>query len=434
MKFAAATKEVAEKIWKLYQAALGTEGCTWSSEYPNRKILKNDMELIMTNREKELELYIHIPFCVQKCYYCDFLSMPVDETVRRHYVNQLIREIEQKAEYYRDYNVTSVFLGGGTPSILEGNQTAEIMEALQQNFTIEKDAEITIECNPGTLNRQKLSAYKNAGINRISMGLQSANNQELKNLGRIHTFEEFLQNYDLVRKTGFENVNVDLMSALPGQKVSDWERTLKEVLKLRPEHISAYSLIIEEGTPFYQKYEEDEMRREAGECPLILPTEEAEREMYFLAKKMLLEKGYERYEISNYAKKGKECRHNIGYWTRKNYLGLGLGSASLVENVRFSNTSDLNEYLNGKFEPEEREVLARKEQMEEFAFLGLRMMSGINRKEFVRAFGVEIEAVFGEVIQKMIDKGLLLQQAGNIFLTEEGISVSNYVMSEFLLE
>lgn len=388
----------------------------------------------MTAREKELELYVHIPFCVQKCLYCDFLSMPVDESVRRHYVNKLIEEIEQKAESYQTYQVTSLFLGGGTPSILSGTQITEMIEALQKNFSIEKDAEITIECNPGTLTCQKLLAYKESGINRISMGLQSARNEELKKLGRIHTFEEFLHNYDLVRKTGFDNVNVDIMSALPGQTVSDWEHTLREVLKLRPEHISAYSLIIEEGTPFYQAYAADEQRREEGDEPLFLPGEETERAMYQLTKELLGQKGYERYEISNYAKKGKECRHNIGYWTRKNYLGLGLGSASFVENVRFSNTSDLKAYLDGKFEPQEREVLERKAQMEEFAFLGLRMMEGISRSRFAEVFGVEIEAVYGAVIKRMTELGLLKQRAGKIFLTEEGISVSNYVMSEFLLE
>lgn len=388
----------------------------------------------MTAREKELELYVHIPFCVQKCLYCDFLSMPVDESVRRHYVNKLIEEIEQKAESYQTYQVTSLFLGGGTPSILSGTQITEMIEALQKNFSIEKDAEITIECNPGTLTCQKLLAYKESGINRISMGLQSARNEELKKLGRIHTFEEFLHNYDLVRKTGFDNVNVDIMSALPGQTVSDWEHTLREVLKLRPEHISAYSLIIEVGTPFYQAYAADEQRREEGDEPLFLPGEETERAMYQLTKELLGQKGYERYEISNYAKKGKECRHNIGYWTRKNYLGLGLGSASFVENVRFSNTSDLKAYLDGKFEPQEREVLERKAQMEEFAFLGLRMMEGISRSRFAEVFGVEIEAVYGAVIKRMTELGLLKQRAGKIFLTEEGISVSNYVMSEFLLE
>lgn len=387
----------------------------------------------MAEKEKELELYIHIPFCVQKCLYCDFLSMPVDETVRRHYVHKLIEEIKEKAGNYSGYSVPSIFFGGGTPSILHGAQIAEVMEALQKHFYIEKDAEITIECNPGTLTEQKLSACKSSGINRISMGLQSAKNQELEKLGRIHSFEEFLHNYDLVRKMGFDNVNVDIMSALPGQTVSDWEYTLKEILKLRPEHISAYSLIIEEGTPFYQNYAADEQRREEGEEPLFLPSEETERAMYQLTGEMLLEKGYERYEISNYAKKGKECRHNIGYWTRKNYLGLGLGSASLVENVRFSNTSDLKEYLEENFEPQDKEILGRKEQMEEFAFLGLRMMKGISRGRFEELFGVEIEAVYGEVIRKMTAQGLLEQQAGNIFLTEEGISVSNYVMSEFLL-
>ncbi len=383
---------------------------------------------------KELELYIHIPFCVQKCFYCDFLSMPVDETVRRHYVRRLIEETEYKSQQYKGYEITSVFFGGGTPSILMETQIAEIMEALQQNFSIQKEAEITIECNPGTLARQKIITYKESGINRISMGLQSANNRELKMLGRIHTYEEFLHNYDLVRKGGIENVNVDLMSALPGQTVSDWERTLKEILKLRPEHISAYSLIIEEGTPFYQTYEEDEQRREEGEEPKYLPNEETEREMYRLTGALLEEKGYMQYEISNYAKKGRECQHNIGYWTRKNYLGLGLGSASLVENVRFSNTSDLQEYLAGDFEEREREVLERREQMEEFMFLGLRMIKGVSRGDFKKAFGVEIEAVYGEVIKKMVSQGLLQQQAGRISLTEEGISVSNYVMSEFLLK
>ncbi len=383
---------------------------------------------------KELELYIHIPFCVKKCFYCDFLSMPVDESIRRHYVCKLIEEIEYKSEKYKEYEVSSLFFGGGTPSILSETQIAEIMKALQKNFSIKSDAEITIECNPGTLTGQKLSAYKQCGINRISIGLQSGNNQELNMLGRIHTYEEFLQNYDLVRKIGFDNVNVDLMSALPGQTVSDWEDTLTKVLKLKPEHISAYSLIIEEGTPFYQTYEKDELRRQEGERPQYLPSEETERAMYEVTRSILAQKGYERYEISNYAKKGMECKHNIGYWTRKNYLGLGLGSASLVENVRFSNSSDLKEYLNGKFEPQEKEVLTRKEQMEEFAFLGLRMMEGISRRRFEETFGVAIEAVYGEVIHKMTELGLLTQQAGHIMLTEDGISVSNYVMSEFLLK
>ncbi len=385
-------------------------------------------------KKKNLELYLHIPFCMQKCCYCDFLSAPSMPQVRQEYVEKLLEEIEEKAPDFTEYKVSTIFFGGGTPSLLEGEQMEAIMERVIKKFSITEDAEITTECNPGTLTAGKVSSYKKAGINRISIGLQSAIDRELKMLGRIHTYEQFLSTYDLIRKAGIQNINVDIMSALPGQKTSDWEYTLREVLRLRPEHISAYSLIIEEGTPFYEKYEEDEHRREEGDSPLWLPDEETERSMYLLTKNMLLEKGYERYEISNYAKKGMECRHNIGYWRRENYLGLGLGSASLIENQRFSNTENLEEYLNGTFEPREREVLERKQQIEEFMFLGLRMMKGINRRRFWEVYGVEIEGVYGEVLQRMIGQGLLKQQSGSILLTEEGISVSNYVMSEFLLE
>lgn len=384
--------------------------------------------------KKNCELYIHIPFCVQKCLYCDFLSMPAEEDLRRHYIDKLIEEINQKSEQYRNYAVSTIFLGGGTPSVLSGRQTVAVMEALQQKFTIERQAEITIECNPGTLDQQKLSCYKSCGINRISIGLQSAQKEELKALGRIHSYEEFLHNYDLVRKYGFENVNIDLMSALPGQSLKNWENTLQSIGALRPEHISAYSLIIEEGTPFHQKYGADEQRREEGQPPRLLPDEELERAMYELTEQMLLEKGYRQYEISNYARPGKECRHNIGYWIRENYLGLGLGSASLVENVRFSNTRNLGEYLKGEFEPLELEILERRQQMEEFMFLGLRMKEGISRKKFREVFGVEIEGVYGNELKHLSEQKLLEQKAGNIFLTKDGISVSNYVMSEFLLE
>lgn len=385
-------------------------------------------------KEKKLELYIHIPFCVQKCLYCDFLSMPAEEGLRRHYIDKLIEEINQKSEQYSSYAVSTIFLGGGTPSILSGRQIAAVMEMLQQKFSIERQAEITIECNPGTLDRQKLSSYKSCGINRISMGLQSAQKEELKDLGRIHTFEEFQHNYDLVRKYGFENVNIDLMSALPGQSLRSWENTLQTICALRSEHISAYSLIIEEGTPFYQKYGEDERRREEGKIPCLLPDEELERAMYVLTQQMLLERGYRQYEISNYARPGKECRHNIGYWTRENYLGLGLGSASLIENVRFSNSRNLEEYLNGDFAPKEWEVLNQRQQMEEFMFLGLRLRDGVSRRRFQEIFGVEFQGVYGNAVKHLSEQKLLEQKEGYILLTEEGISVSNYVMSEFLLE
>lgn len=416
--------------------------------------------------EKEkLGLYIHIPFCKQKCKYCDFLSMPTEEELCGHYVNKLLEEIKCRAKECNQYVVSTVFLGGGTPSILKECHTARIMESVAGNFNLESGAEISMECNPGTLTRGKLSCYKESGVNRLSIGLQSAKDSELKQLGRIHTFKQFLHNYDLARKAGFDNINVDVMSALPGQNISDWAYTLEEVIRQRPEHISAYGLMIEEGTPFYETYAQDEMRRERGEVPLFLPTEEAEREMYLLTCQRLKAAGYHRYEISNYAKTGKECRHNIGYWRRTPYLGLGLGSASLIGNVRFSNTADLEKYLNGNFDSlqeitgvisvsgesgasdiqgtlemsgsvADMEVsrLGKKQQMEEFMFLGLRMTEGISRREFREVFGVELEAVYGTELQKLMQQGMLGQKEGNVYLTEEGIDVSNYVLSGFLLD
>lgn len=385
---------------------------------------------------KELELYLHIPFCVRKCDYCDFLSMPANEELRRHYVDCLMEEIKQKAALCREYQVTSVFFGGGTPSILPGVQIWELMEALRRNFKIYEDAEITVECNPGTLTRQKLIYYKMAGVNRLSIGLQSANNQELQRLGRIHTYEEFLDSFGQARAMGFKNINVDLMSALPGQKQEDWINTLNKVLAVRPEHISAYSLMVEEGTPFYERYGEDERRREQGEPPLYLPSEEMEREMYLSTQELLRNKGYVRYEISNYAFPGRECRHNIGYWKLTPYLGLGLGSSSFLEEVRFSNTKDLNTYLSGEnFSQEDCAYvfLDKRQRMEEFMFLGLRMMEGISRSVFQQMFGIKLEAVYGNVLEQLQQQGLLKQQEGRVALTEAGISVSNYVLSEFLL-
>lgn len=403
--------------------------------------------------ERDLELYLHIPFCIKKCKYCDFLSMPAEENVRRNYVDRLIEEIEKQSVFCREYQVTSIFVGGGTPSILAGVQIFEIMEAVRRHFKVRQDAEITLECNPGTLTREKLSFYKLAGINRLSLGLQSADDRELQKLGRIHTFEDFLESYDLARRMGFSNINVDLMSALPGQTPRDWSYTLKKVSELKPEHISAYSLIIEEGTPFYEWYGEDELRRERGEIPLALPAEEAERRMYDMTGEMLEGRGYLRYEISNYALPGKECRHNIGYWQLVPYLGLGLGSSSLLENVRFSNTKNMDEYFNGNFlnlseilgkengRPEELSenkageifYLSKKQQMEEFMFLGLRMMEGISRDRFLEKFSVTPESIYGNVLRRLQQQGLIRQQEGSVYLTEQGIAVSNYVFGEFII-
>lgn len=394
-----------------------------------------------------LELYLHIPFCVRKCEYCDFLSMPAGESTRGHYVSRLIEEIREKSNACRGYQVTSVFLGGGTPSLLSGRQVAGILEEVRENFSLSEDAEVTIECNPGTLDRDKLSLYRHAGINRLSIGLQSAKDQELALLGRIHTFAEFQRNYSLAREAGFENINIDLISALPGQTVGDWEYTLEKVLGLGPEHISAYSLIVEEGTPFYQKYGQDEAVRARGGHPQYLPEEEEERRMYQRAREMLASHGYRRYEISNYAREGRECRHNSGYWRGVPYLGLGLGSASFLGQMRFSNTSSLETYLNGEFpsleailggEPrvlEEEGVMAlnRERQMEEFMFLGLRMMEGVSKQAFRDRFSVELEEIYQNQLQKFQQQGLLAQGRGRVYLTEEGIAVSNYVLGGFLL-
>ena len=409
---------------------------------------------------KELELYLHIPFCERKCAYCDFLSAPADLPVRISYIKKLQEEIAYYGAQYGEYQVSSIFFGGGTPTILEGYQLAAILETVKEHFNITTDAEITVECNPGTLTAGKAEKLVQAGFNRLSMGLQSADDRELQLLGRIHNFAQFLESYDLARKAGFRNINVDLMSALPGQTLKSWQDTLQKVTALRPEHISAYSLIIEEGTPFYECFAEDERIREEGGHPRLLPEEDVERQMYELTETFLQIKGYERYEISNYAKPGYECRHNCGYWTRKDYLGLGLGASSLVEHQRFQNTSDLKTYLEQEYSPQcegqhehiaetiqlqeetgltqtghhiHIETLDKKSEMEEFMFLGLRLMVGISRQQFEKKFQVTLNSVYGEVLRKLKGEQLIEEVAGYVRLTEHGIDVSNYVLAEFLL-
>lgn len=380
--------------------------------------------------KKELELYIHIPFCVKKCAYCDFLSWSQDQETMEQYVEVLLKEIEVQREEYTDYVVTSIFIGGGTPSILEGEQILRIMRWIYRSFEVEQDAEITMEVNPGTVSKEKFQAYREAGIRRISFGLQSTNDEELKLLGRIHSYEVFLKGYEEARACGFDNINVDLISAIPNQTLESWKKTLEDVAALELEHISAYSLIVEEGTPFYHLYGPDGV--EKGR----LPDEEEERRIYHVTKEILMQYGYERYEISNYAKKGRQCRHNLGYWERKNYLGLGLGAASLIENVRFQNTGKLSVYLESKgnieWLREQKEVLSEEEQIEEFVFLGLRKMCGISFQEFFRSFGKNFEECFAEQMQSLEKEGMLCREQGMLRLTEEGIDVSNYVFARLL--
>ena len=377
----------------------------------------------MKRKDTSFELYIHIPFCVRKCAYCDFLSAPGSEEAKASYTEALLREIEAVKIEKRE--VSSIFVGVGTPSALSPSLMGDIFEKIHKSFSVAPDAEITIEANPGTLSNEKLFLYRNVGINRLSLGLQSPEAAELKSLGRIHTYEEFLESFSLAREAGFQNINVDLMCALPDQTYEGWVRNLRKVAALHPEHISAYSLIIEEGTPFAKR-------------KLNLPDEDTEYRMYEDTAGILAEYGYEQYEISNYAKKDLACQHNVGYWTRKEYLGLGLGAASLWGNQRFSNTSDFSLYLNNSGFPEkirgDRETLSLEAEMSEFMFLGLRMTKGVSKAEFLEGFGVPIESVYGKVLDKYKSVGLLEEKEGRIFLTRAGIHVSNGVMAEFLQE
>lgn len=390
---------------------------------------EGEMEINMTN----LEIYIHIPFCVKKCDYCDFLSFPSEKSCIKAYVNALKKEIELNKENMKEYLVDTVFIGGGTPSILEEDEIAAILQTLEDNCNMREKAEITIECNPGTVTKNKLLSYKKSGINRLSFGLQSANDDELKSIGRIHDYAQFLESYKMARECGFENINVDLMSGLAGQTVESYRRTLEKVTALNPEHISAYSLIVEENTPMYDRVYS---AREKGIN--ILPEEDEEREMYYLTKDFLEKCGYGRYEISNYSKKGKECRHNIGYWKRTEYLGFGIGAASLYRGKRWNNISDLKDYMTGinqgtpKAVRTNVEQLSKKDEMEEFMFLGLRMMEGISKKEFDEIFKEKYDDVYGKVHEKLSKQGLITMDEGRVKLTEKGIDVSNYVMSEYL--
>ena len=379
----------------------------------------------MKNKNRiPLELYIHIPFCVQKCQYCDFLSGPSDQETRDRYIKALRAEI-QAVQGVEAYEIVSVFIGGGTPSVLKAEAIASIMETIQKKFCFSPDAEITIESNPGTVDLAKLNAYRETGINRLSLGLQSTDSKELRMLGRIHTYEEFLQSYQWAREAGFQNINIDLMFAIPGQTGEAWRAHLRQVAELKPEHISAYSLIIEEGTPFAEK-------------TLELPDEEEERQMYERTGEILQSYGYQQYEISNYAKPGKECQHNLGYWTRREYLGFGVGSASLFQNQRFTNLRDRSAYaaFDGKVESIRRdlETLTVREQMEETMILGLRLIRGVSRSEFQKNFGVSVGEIYGPMLEKYSRMGLLQIKGDRIALTRAGISVSNPIMADFLLD
>ncbi len=381
--------------------------------------------------KKPLGVYIHIPFCERKCLYCDFASAPGKPDEIAYYMRVLLKEIRSFEALGSLYKVKSVFFGGGTPSLLPPLYIEQVLTLLRSQYEFEKDAEISLESNPGTLTEDKLKAYYAMGISRLSMGLQSANEEELKLLGRIHTYKDFLDNYENARKVGFRNINVDLMCSLPRQNMAKWSRTLEKVAALRPEHISAYSLSIEEGTPFYEKYSTRQGR-------VYLPGEELDREMYHYTGKFLAEQGYHRYEISNYALEGRECTHNLIYWTEGDYIGFGQSAASYVDGRRFANPADKNEYWTyarsayASYKSTPR--LSDKERMEEYMFLGLRTMRGVSREEFRDMFRTDFPEAYEAAIDSFCRRELMEQKNGRIMLTEAGIDVSNRIMAEFLLD
>lgn len=396
---------------------------------------------------EEIGLYLHIPFCVKKCDYCDFLSGVFDERTQEAYTRALCEEIHFMGQQLPSVAVSSIYIGGGTPSWLNTEWMEKILHTLHRAFRVLPSAEISVECNPGTATRQKLEAYRRMGINRLSIGLQSANDDELKLLGRVHTFEHFLHTYDTARKCGFYNINVDIMTGLPMQTHEKLMHTLETVLQLKPEHISAYALMIEEGTPFYERYKFDAVKQHAGMQTECLPDEDLEYQLYKMTQHVLCAHGYGQYEISNYAREGYACRHNTIYWQRKPYIGMGLGAASLYRETRSANIRDIYDYISicdglsdeMKDAPasplwETSRRLTRKEAMEEYMFLGLRMNEGITRDGFYKAFGCHIDGIYGEVLRKLSAEELLVTEAGRIRLTDRGLDLSNYALAQFLLD
>lgn len=375
----------------------------------------------------KISLYIHIPFCAQKCLYCDFPSFARKDHLRKAYIEALNKEIISLREKHNNLEINTIFIGGGTPSVLEADELECLLKEVAK-LNMAKYIEYSMECNPGNLTEEKLEVMKKYGVNRISMGLQAKQDNLLKGLGRIHNYKTFKENFLLAKKVGFNNINVDLMFGLPNQRLNEWEETLREIISLEPAHISAYSLIIEEGTAFYNLYENDKLK---------LPTEEEERKMYHLAKKILEENGFNQYEISNYAKEGKECRHNLAYWNMDNWIGVGSAAASYINGKRIKNISSVEEYINSINEKGEavEEIInnSKNDNMEEFMFMGLRKINGIDENEFKKRFSMNINDVYGEILNKYIGEGLLIRESGRIFLSEKGIEISNVIMADFLL-
>lgn len=443
---------------------------------------------------KDLSIYVHIPFCKRKCNYCDFVSFGgCDISLQKDYINALCKEIDAFSLIADEYKIVTVFIGGGTPSYIPAEYIGMILDRIRETFIVDADCEITIEGNPDSLSKDKLILYRKYGINRLSIGLQSANDEMLKILGRVHNYDQFVAAYSRAREAGFTNINVDVMSGLPGESLESYVKTLAKVVAMQPEHISSYSLIIEDGTPL----------SENNELLALLPSEEEDRKQYMRTKLLLGQSGYERYEISNYAKKGYECKHNLVYWTGGEYLGVGLSAASYlkikeydiervynnenrfdvegvyndengydVERVynnekdyamencegtdnytwcRFRGVDDINEYIgryikygSGYFETDsvkqliadhykDIEVLSKKDAIEEYMFLGLRLMSGISIDRFQKRFNLSIDDIYGKVISKYVGLGCIIKDGDRLRLSDRGIDVSNGIFADFML-
>lgn len=375
---------------------------------------------------KDLSLYIHIPFCAQKCYYCDFLSFSSAEENVNAYFEALYKEVEKTSSITKDYNVKTIFIGGGTPTYVASKYIIHLLEIINEKFVIDPHAEISIESNPATFDKLKLKDYLNVGINRLSIGLQCWQDDLLKRIGRVHTRKQFVHAYLVAKDMGFKNINVDLIFALPDQTFEHWKQTLDEVCKLDPNHLSCYSLKLEEGTPLFNQSKEKE----------IFLNDDLDRQMYHYTVDVLKANGYNHYEVSNFSKPELECKHNLVYWELGDYIGLGLGAHSYFNGYRYKNEENLKTYIdkirNGKPIKEDNTLLSKEHKKEEFIFLGLRKINGIEVDSYQRFFHEELFADFGEEIQKLKKNDYIIFDKGNIRLSKKGLDFANYVFMSFI--
>lgn len=388
-------------------------------------------------RRKQIGLYIHIPFCKQKCSYCDFCSYAEKQDLISKYIKCLLQEIKEvginnRADFENGkddlFSIKTIYIGGGTPSLIESKYIVQIMEEIKSNFELDENAEITIEVNPGTVTLEKLEDYNKAGINRLSIGLQSTHEHLLKEIGRIHTYLDFLDTYRFAREAGFENINVDLMIGLPNQTLAEVQDSIEEIVSMEPEHISVYSLILEESTPLFKKVEEG----------LELPDEELERKMYWTVKQTLEANGYNHYEISNFAKQNYESKHNLDCWSQKEYIGFGVAAHSYTNGIRYSNIENLEQYIKNYEEDktEENLIFHEKQDMEamqkEYMLLGLRKIDGVSIQDFKIKFVANPVFLYHDKLEKLVNEDLIEIDGDQIKLTNKGLDLANIVWEEFV--